>query len=81
MSLVVRDLLDERRQIFDYQGGNQIIYLGKAGPGSMKSDYVWQIRKFSYTGQLVSEINFANGTKDFDKVWDDRTTYDYDQDS
>ena len=71
------DLSDNTRQIFDYDGGTQVIYLGRANPDAQTSDAVWQIRKFTYTSARVTQINFANGTFEFDKVWDNRTTYDY----
>lgn len=82
MTISIRDILsDERRQMFDYEGGNAVIYLGKAHPGAQTSEAVWQIRQFTYSGSLVTQINFANGNANFDKVWDDRSTYDFDPDS
>lgn len=82
MTVVIRNYLDdERRQVFDYDGGTAVIYVGKAHPSTLKSEAGWQIRKFSYSGSLITEINFASGTSNFDKVWNDRATYDYTPDS
>jgi hypothetical protein len=77
------DLADNRRQIFDYDGGTQVVYMGKAQPGAKTSDSVWQIRKFTYSSSRVTNIEFANGSFEFNKVWDNRKdgTYDYTPDS
>lgn len=77
------DLQDNLRQIFDYDGGSQVVYLGRAQPEAKKSDPVWQIRKFTIVNSRVTETNFANGTLEFDKIWDNRKdgTYDYNPDA
>ena len=77
------DFADNNRQFFDYDGGNQVIYLGRAAPGSKTSDSVWQIRKFTYVSSQVTQTNFANGTFEFDKIWDNRKngTFTYDPDA
>ncbi len=58
----------------------QPLYLGEAEPGTKTSSAKWRIRKMelddgantSPTGEI-----WANGNTDFDKVWDNRTDYDY----
>jgi len=75
------DLQDNLRQIFDYDGGSQVVFLGRAQPNATKGDSVWQIRRFTIVSSRVTETNFANGTLEFDKEWDERATYDYDPDS
>ena len=73
---------DDRRQIFDYENGTNVIYIGKAHPLSLVSESKWQIRKFTYdANNSVTNIEFASGTNLYDKVWNNRTTYDYTPDS
>lgn len=82
MSINIRDYLsDERRQIFDYDGGSMIVYIGKAGASAKTTESRWQIRKLTYSGTSVIQINFADGNSEFNKIWDNRTTYDYTPDS
>ena len=61
----------------DYSDGN-ITYVGYAVPGSSEDEAKWQIRKFEYdaSGNLIA-VKFANGTIGFDKIWNNRTSYDY----
>ena len=57
----------------------EITYVGKAIPGSATSASVWQICKIDESGTNGVEliITWAEGNKNFDKIWDDRTTYTY----
>lgn len=78
MTVITRDFLnDERRQIFDYEGGNIVIFIGRAHPSTKVTEAAWQIRKFTYATNLITNIEFANGNSNFDKVWNDRADYDY----
>lgn len=53
------------------------IYKGEAAPGSLPSAPVWRIRKYTFTiGDDMTEA-WADGTAEFDKVWDNRTGYVY----
>lgn len=60
----------------DYSGDN-LIYLGLAAPGSDKAAKKWQIRKFTYSGTNVTDIQYANGSLIFNQVWDDRAGLSY----
>lgn len=51
-----------------------LIYLGKAAPGSATSSAVWQIKRYN---KSAGHSSFADDETTFDKVWDDRTTYSY----
>ena len=62
----------------DYAGGTNIVYFGKALSGTDEGITGWQIQKFSYTGNDLTKISFADDTSNFIKRWDDRTTYSYD---
>ncbi|MFH1952589.1 MAG: hypothetical protein ABIL06_13330 [Pseudomonadota bacterium] len=62
----------------DYDSGTEVVYLGYARPGGATSAAEWQIRKFTYdASDNPTQCDFASGTHDYDKVWDDRATYVY----
>lgn len=54
-----------------------VSYIGEALPGSLQEDPVWRIKKLDEGGTPPLQIEWADGTSDFDKVWDDRATYTY----
>ena len=62
-----------------YDGSGRIIYWGEAKAGTADAAPNWRIRIFAYTGASFSPDSkkWASGTPNFDKVWDDRTTYSY----
>lgn len=53
-----------------------ITYVGKAIPGTATSASLWQISRMDTSGISLVEL-FAEGTLNFDKVWDDRILFDY----
>ncbi len=62
----------------DYDGGSNLVYEGWAAPGTTTSAPAWQIRKHTYDGsnnRLTTK--FANGTNDYNQVWDDRASLSY----
>ena len=61
----------------DYEGGSNIIYLGKAESGSTTDSSSWQIQKFIYSNNNLTGISYADGVDIFIKVWDDRASYAY----
>ena len=61
----------------DYLGGANPIYIGESVPGTSPATARWRIQMHTYTGTTLTIIAWANGSKKFDKVWDDRTTYTY----
>ena len=54
-----------------------ITYIGEADPGSAEGAAVWRISRFDETLDPDVEIKWADGTADFDKVWDNRASYSY----
>ena len=60
-----------------YNVGGDLEYIGYAAPGTATSAAAWQIRKLTYSGGDVTQVNFAAGVNDYTKVWDDRATYSY----
>jgi len=59
-----------------YSGTNPV-YIGEASPGMISSEAKWRIKKLLYSGSQVIGTVWANGNAEFDKVWDDRTSYSY----
>jgi hypothetical protein len=63
------------------QVGDDVIYRGQAAAGSATSDAAWRIRKLTRTvddqGKDNWSTRWADGTVDFDKVWDSRIGYTY----
>lgn len=51
-------------------------YVGYALPGTIASASLWKIKRIQTVG-AETFVEYAGGTKDFDKVWDDRTSYTY----
>ena len=61
----------------DNLGGDNPIYIGESVPGTSPATARWRIQMHTYTGTDLVITAWANGSKKFDKVWDDRTTYTY----
>lgn len=63
-----------------YEGRNDtttdtnLVYLGKALPGSLTSDAAWQIKRYN---KSAGHMSFADDETTFTKVWSDRATYNY----
>jgi len=63
--------------VLDYDGSGNVIYQGKARPGSLKSQAKWQIKKFTYSGSNLTDVQFAGGKDAFAYVWNDRNSLSY----
>lgn len=51
-----------------------LVYLGKALPGSATSDAAWQIKRYN---KSAGTMTFADDVTTFTKTWDSRTSYTY----
>lgn len=51
-----------------------LVYLGKALPGSATSAAVWQIKRYN---KSAGHMSFADDVTTFTKVWDNRSSYGY----
>jgi hypothetical protein len=58
------------------ESNSGIVYQGFAIPGSKTSDAVWAVLRITNKKGLLS-YQWASGTKNFDKVWDNRKTLVY----
>lgn len=56
--------------------GDTVTYVGKAEPGSPTSFSVWQIQRLTEVGEDLV-VEWASGTAEYDKVWDDHLTLSY----
>lgn len=75
----IQDLLsDHLISRCDYTPGGNPEYLADAAPGSGMDEMEWRIRKFIYdgSGKWIATL-FASGNTQFNKVWNDRSTYTY----
>jgi hypothetical protein len=54
-----------------------VSYIGEALPGSDVADPAWRIKKLDTSSDPEVQVTWADGTADFDKVWNDRATYTY----
>lgn len=64
--------------LVEYDVSNNPIYVGEAQPGTAEDASGWRIKEITYDGRNnPTVINWAEGTRDFNKVWDDRHTYIY----
>lgn len=52
-------------------------YIGKALPGTLSSSAAWRIKKLTYSGMNVTDIQFADGDTNFDNIWDNRESLNY----
>lgn len=67
---------NKQRCINNAQG--QVVYLGYAQPGVATSAAVWQIRKITYDSMgAMTQVDFAEGSNAFDKIFDDYASYTY----
>lgn len=51
-----------------------LVYLGKALPGSAAGDAAWQIKRYN---KSTGHMSFADDITTFTKTWDSRTSYSY----
>ncbi len=54
-----------------------LTYVGEADPGATTSESVWRIKRIDSTNDPDIDIRFANGSADFDKIWDNRASLTY----
>jgi len=57
--------------------GDLTEYIGYALPGTDKAEGKWLIKKLSYSGTKVTDIQFANGVIQWDQIWNDRAGLSY----
>ncbi len=63
--------------LIEFDGSGNPHYLGRAAPGSLTADPVWQIRRFTFTANSPTAILYANSSPEFSAVWDNRASLPY----
>ena len=77
------DISDSESEIelittIEYDSDDDPVYIGKASPSTLKSSSLWRIEKITYdASKNPIDIQYADGTQSFSKIWNDRTTYTY----
>ena len=67
----------EGEQLVDYLSDTEL-YRAEAETGSTSSQAVWRIRHITVALDGTSATTlWAEGTENFDKIWDDRASYSY----
>ena len=65
-------------QKVSYDASNRQEYIGHSLGGKLVSEAKWQIFRIEYdSSNRPITRRFAGGNDKFDKVWNERTTYDY----
>ena len=70
---------DENYEVKVDTASDTITYIGKAvrkSGGNVVTNAVWQIKRID-TGTLAADISWADGSDDFDKIWNSRAGYSY----
>ena len=82
-SYITRDRIPTEYTIKYAYDGLKVEYTGYAQPGSAASAARWRIKKYTYDGNNVTDIQWAKSSAnasdylEFNKVWDSRPTYTY----
>lgn len=58
------------------EASSTVTYVGKAVPGSLETQAIWQIQKIEVVG-TVTKILWADGDKNFDNIWSNRLSLTY----
>lgn len=57
--------------------GDDLTYQGVAAAGTAKAAASWQVKRFTYSGSDLTDIQYADGDTDLNNIWDNRATLDY----
>ena len=61
----------------EYDISDNPIYIGEAKAGTAKNVTGWRIKKLTYSGSNCTDIQWADGTPAFSKIYDSRAGYSY----
>ena len=64
-------------QVIAYTAAGYPEYIGEAAPGTAKGALLWRIKKLTYSGTNVTDVQWADSVTTFTKEWDERATYTY----
>lgn len=71
-------MISERRMTvaIEYSGDNAI-YIGEAAMGSGKDEAAWRIKKMTYSGDKITDVQWASGNDNYEHIWDNRASLSY----
>jgi len=70
--------VSEYTMAIEYDASNNPIYVGEAKPNTAQASRGWRIKLITYDmSNNATDVQWASGTTDFDKVWNNRATYTY----
>jgi hypothetical protein len=58
--------------LMDYDGSGNLIYAGRAVPGTSTGAAAWQIKRYTYSGTNLTAIEYANGATSYTAAWTGR---------
>lgn len=61
----------------EYDANNLPLYRGLAAKGSLKSQAVWQMTKFTTDSTNITDWRYANASSAFNAIYDDRASLSY----
>lgn len=65
-------------ELYDYDGGDFIVYKGKAAPGTATTEEKWLIIKTNRNeDNYPTSDKCSDGKGDYKKIWDNRASYSY----
>ncbi len=62
---------------YEYDANGNLLYFGKADPGTEENSSLWQIRKHLYTNDALTSILWAGGSQAFNTAWNARASAQY----
>jgi hypothetical protein len=70
--------ISEYTMAIEYDVSNNPIYVGEALPDTGKASRGWRIKFITYdVSNNATDVRWASGATEFDKIWNDRATYPY----
>lgn len=64
-------------QAFENDGSGNPLYWGEAEPGTSKNAAGWRIKKLTWTGGNVTDIQWAENSTAMNLTWSARASYTY----
>ena len=78
MAIDILSLAGEMSSAIEFDASNNPIYVGEAKPSTAPSSTGWRVKRITFdVSNNPTNVEWAEGTAEFDKVWDDRLIYRY----
>jgi YD repeat-containing protein len=69
---------DAYTQAFEYDANGNLIYQGRATPGTAKGAPYWQLKRYTYDANgNLTDVQYAGGSTAFASAWTDRAALTY----